>query len=556
MDKPLIINVADAPAFSHSRRSMLIDFEPDEAPWPDTGVNIQILQPGQPNCRYHSEPVQEDFLVLHGECIAILDGEERVLRQWDFLHCPAGTEHVFVGAGDGPCAVLMIGSQARGRRPLPRQRRGRAVRRLRHEDDRRPGRGLRRLAPGVPAPGTQPVAAAVTAVFDARAHEPLLDVAWSPAEVQAEIRAIARDAEDALRDAEWWAIHPLDAEDDDPDVFHGIYLGAAGVLWALHRLAQAGLHEPRHDYARLAEDVLDSYLRRPELDGPLPSLWLGEGGIALVAWLLSARPALADRLAELVVVEPDSDSLELTWGSPGLLLIADAMLGRTGEPRWTSAWSAIADRLMRQRGADVPDFWTQRLDSSTEALLGAAHGLAGVGAALARRPELLPPGELVPRITAALSATAIRDGERANWPPGLGQPLENPGGFIRTQWCHGAPGIVACIAALPREDELDALLLAGGELTWAAGPLRKGANLCHGTAGNGFALLKLFTRTADESWLVRARGFAMHSAGQVAAARRQYGHGRHSLWTGDLGTAMYLQQCLAATSEMPTIDLW
>ena len=111
MDEPLIINVADAPALSHSRRATIIDFEPDEAPWPDTGVNIQILQPGQPNCRYHSEPVQEDFLVLHGECIVILDGEERPLRQWDLVHCPAGIAHVFVGAGDGPCAVLMIGSR-------------------------------------------------------------------------------------------------------------------------------------------------------------------------------------------------------------------------------------------------------------------------------------------------------------------------------------------------------------------------------------------------------------------------------------------------------------
>jgi Lanthionine synthetase C-like protein len=115
---------------------------------------------------------------------------------------------------------------------------------------------------------------------------------------------------------------------------------------------------------------------------------------------------------------------------------------------------------------------------------------------------------------------------------------------------------VASIAGLPRDDQLDALLLAGGELTWAAGPLRKGANLCHGTAGNGFALLKLFTRTGDESWLQRARRFAMHSAGQVAAARRHHGCGRYSLWTGDLGTALFLQQCLDGTSEMPTIDMW
>ena len=393
-------------------------------------------------------------------------------------------------------------------------------------------------------------------LFDARVHEPLQEVAWRPAEVEAAIRTIAHEAEDALRDGEWWPVHPLDAEDDDPDVFHGVYLGAAGVLWALHRLAQAGLHEPRHDYAQLAEGVLDSYLGRPEFDGPVPSLWMGEGGISLVAWLLSPTRALADRLAQIVIVEPDNDTLELMWGSPGLLLIADAMLERTGEPRWTSAWSTIADRLMLQWGAHVPDFWTQRLYGSTEEILGPAHGLAGVVAALARRPDLLPPGQLVPRTTAALSATAVHQGTHANWPPEPNQPLERQGGSIRTQWCHGAPGIVASIAALPRDERLDSLLLAGGELTWAAGPLRKGANLCHGTAGNGFALLKLFTRTADESWLQRARRFAMHSAGQVAAARRHYGRGRYSLWTGDVGTAMYLHQCLVGTSEVPTIDLW
>ncbi len=111
MDKAFVMNVADAQASSHPRRATLIDFETEGEEWPDTGVNIQIMQPGQPNCRYHSEPVQEDFLVLYGECIVILEGVERPLRQWDFVHCPAGTDHVFVGAGDGPSAVLMIGSR-------------------------------------------------------------------------------------------------------------------------------------------------------------------------------------------------------------------------------------------------------------------------------------------------------------------------------------------------------------------------------------------------------------------------------------------------------------
>jgi uncharacterized cupin superfamily protein len=119
VDELLIVNLADAPAVRHSRRATVIDFEPHDAPWPDTGVNVQIMQPGQPNCRYHSEPVQEDFLVLHGECIAIIDGEERALRQWDFFHCPARVEHVFVGAGEGPCAVLMIGSRRKDEAHYP-----------------------------------------------------------------------------------------------------------------------------------------------------------------------------------------------------------------------------------------------------------------------------------------------------------------------------------------------------------------------------------------------------------------------------------------------------
>jgi hypothetical protein len=396
----------------------------------------------------------------------------------------------------------------------------------------------------------------VTDLIDSRRHERLVEAEWRPAEADAAIRAIARDADDALRGADWWPWHPLDVQPDDPDVVHGVYIGAAGVLWALDHLARAGLHEPRHDYARLAGDALASYLDRPEFDGPIPSLWMGEGGIALVAWLLSPSKALADRLAEIAVAEPEDDTLEFMWGSPGLLQIADAMLERTGEERWAAAWSAAAERLMRRYGERVPGFWTQRLYGDTREILGPAHGLAGVTAALARRPELLAPERFAAEVTEALVANAVTDGEYANWPPSLQESLAPPDGSIRTQWCHGAPGIVASAAALPPDERLDPLLLAGGELTWAGGPLRKGASLCHGTAGNGFALLELFTRTGDERWLERARGFAMHAAAQVEAARREYGHGRYTLWTGDLGAAVFLEQCLAATSEMPTIGAW
>ena len=78
------------------------------------GVRIHVLTPGEPNGAYHSESMQEDFLVLAGECTLLVQGEERTLRQWDFFHAPPGTEHVFVGAGDGPCAIFMVGARGPG----------------------------------------------------------------------------------------------------------------------------------------------------------------------------------------------------------------------------------------------------------------------------------------------------------------------------------------------------------------------------------------------------------------------------------------------------------
>jgi lantibiotic modifying enzyme len=126
---------------------------------------------------------------------------------------------------------------------------------------------------------------------------------------------------------------------------------------------------------------------------------------------------------------------------------------------------------------------------------------------------------------------------------------------IRTQWCHGAPGIVASLATLAPDDaELTELLREGGELTWRAGLLAKGAGLCHGTAGNGYAFLKLFERTGDEVWLHRARAFAMHAIEQVEQSAARYGGGRHTLWTGDPGTALYLAGCIEVNAAVPTLD--
>jgi hypothetical protein len=104
--------------------------------------------------------------------------------------------------------------------------------------------------------------------------------------------------------------------------------------------------------------------------------------------------------------------------------------------------------------------------------------------------------------------------------------------------------------------ELVALLEGGGRLTWRAGPLAKGSNLCHGAAGNGFAFLKLHALTGEAAWLAHAHAFAMTAIEQWRAASAEYGRGRYSLWTGDIGLALYLHECLAGTARFPTIDVF
>ena len=109
-----VVNARDSRWVHHDELGSAVVFESHDHRFPHYGVNIQVLQPGQPNCMYHGEEAQEDFLVLWGECLVLIEDEERRLRQWDFVHCPSWTEHVFVGASDGPCGILMIGARNTG----------------------------------------------------------------------------------------------------------------------------------------------------------------------------------------------------------------------------------------------------------------------------------------------------------------------------------------------------------------------------------------------------------------------------------------------------------
>jgi uncharacterized cupin superfamily protein len=109
-----VLNLGEATWERDEDNGTWCSFEAPDARFAQYGINVHIVMPGQPNGRYHGESDQEGFLVLAGECVAIVEGQERPLRQWDYLHCPSGTEHVIVGAGDGPCAILMTGARSPG----------------------------------------------------------------------------------------------------------------------------------------------------------------------------------------------------------------------------------------------------------------------------------------------------------------------------------------------------------------------------------------------------------------------------------------------------------
>jgi hypothetical protein len=368
---------------------------------------------------------------------------------------------------------------------------------------------------------------ALAEIWRAGEHEPLAGAEWDDARAEEAIRAILADAESAF-DGERWPWHPLDGDEDEDST--SVYFGSAGVVWALHELGVQG-------WGDAAVALVDRYRAKPDFGemASAGSYWMGECGIALVAFRLTGDAALADRVHELVLGNLESPTNEVMWGAPGTMLVAEAMLAWTGESRWDDAWQVSAERVLAAR--DTDGLWTQDLYGRTFRFLGPAHGYAGNVRALANRGTAQQPADLSPYL--------LREDGLANWIPTVdAEPRE-----IRVQWCHGAPGMVATLG-----DLLDLeLAVAGGELTWRAGPLAKGPGLCHGTAGNAYAFLVLHRRTGDELWLDRARAFAMHAIRQVERERAAVGRGRYSLFTGDIGVALFLRHLLDGDDRFPTM---
>ncbi|HEX3691251.1 MAG TPA: LanC-like protein [Solirubrobacteraceae bacterium] len=368
-------------------------------------------------------------------------------------------------------------------------------------------------------------------LWRASEHEPLTAGFWTAGWAQEALDEIVADAQAAASREGVWPVHPRD-EIEPGETWSGLYLGTAGMAWGLWKLGST------FDAAGVVARALERYRMTPDFrqDPHPPSLLCGETGILAAAERVGSPAADSERLREMIRANRSHPTWELLWGSPGTMLAARA-LGLDEE------WRDSAELLWAQWDEET-DLWTQDMYGSVNQFLGPGHGFAANVHALR---GFVSDDVLRERVARLMERMAMHHDGLVNWPP---IPDVDPA-RIRVQWCHGAPGIVTTIGdLLPWE-----LALAAGELTWRAGPLRKGPGLCHGTAGNGFAFLRLHALTGDGMWLDRARRFAAHAVDQVRRERAAVGHGRYSLFTGDIGVALYLRACLNADPAFPVMDV-
>lgn len=401
-------------------------------------------------------------------------------------------------------------------------------------------------------------------LFEPERHEGLRDSAWDASRACAVVCSIVRDIERASVAEGHWPTHPLDDEGDTPESgFKSLYLGSAGVLWTLWYLQRVGAVELIGDPTISIQRAAATYRAEPDTGQVVPSYFLGEVGILLVLWLLTGSGLAADRLYESVKSNIHNPTNEALWAAPGTMVAAWHLWEATHEERWRDLFLENVEHLWQTWIFESQvrcHLWTQDLYGQVVQYLGAGHGFAGNAFPLLKGASLLDASrreELYDRCVTTLRAMKRVDEDGAvNWPPGTFKP--RPGRpCMLMQWCHGAPGLVTALAEFPlhKSAEMESMMIAAGDAIWKAGPLTKGYGLCHGTAGNGYAFLKLYRRTGDELWLQRARSFAMHSIGQRDRMRQHYGQERCTLWTGDAGLAVYVWHCLEGLAALPALDV-
>ena len=399
------------------------------------------------------------------------------------------------------------------------------------------------------------------ALYVRERHEPLTDQDWDEGRARTALARIVSDTNAAFTPDGLWRIHPFDVSSErPPDALKSLYNGAAGVIAALHHLAAKGFAPLAHDFVPVACDLQRRWhadlAKLPEVRAyNEPDNLMTDLGFHLLEWKLAPSSQVEDKLAATIATRI-GDNRGFVWGAAGAMRAALFLHAATGDARWRDLFVRHADALWQSWQFDVAaqcHLWTVDLYSVADKRLTPLHGFfANAGALFAGRHLLAPDRavELLDRIVQTTRATARIEGEHANWP--VSWERSAPTNYF-LQFCNGAPGVISNLATFP-DTRLDDLFLKGAELTWSAGPVIKMPSLCHGAPSAGFAFLKLHARTRDPRWLDRARRFAMHAFAQAEAAKAQYGQRKFSLWTGDIGLAVFLAACVSGDCAIPTFD--
>jgi len=320
-----------------------------------------------------------------------------------------------------------------------------------------------------------------------------------------------------------------------------LYFGAAGTVWGLNELSQLLSRPLAFDVNDISKYIYEQYLLHPDTNSVCPSYLLGETGILQLCHKFD--PIFIEKLRACIKTNIRNPVNEALWGCPGTMLVAL----RLGE---FALFKQSADYLFEQwfQETDGVWIWRQDLYGKVSKYLGAGHGFYGNVYSLLEGFNCLDKiqqKQLIERTIETTIRTAVRENGLANWRPTF-DSSENQ--KLLMQWCHGAPGVITSLKSFPKNEsvELEKILLEAGEAIWTSGPLSKGVSICHGTDGNGFALLRLYQRTQDSKWLERARQFAMHAIHQR--------NGRFTLWTGEVGLALFLLACVNEQADFPTLD--
>ncbi len=401
-------------------------------------------------------------------------------------------------------------------------------------------------------------------LFIPERHSTITETKWTNDLAKNYIVTLIEKTENLFQAERLWPVHPdLQKGNGISQPITGLWFGAAGTLWTLNQLNKSysvnlQRYTPHLEQLILLQSAWVKEMASEFVPIDSPSYLLGSLGSNFVRWIYSGENL--KQIKQDAIANLEHPANELMWAAPGSMIVALEMYKRNQQQVWLDIYQKGAANLLAsfyQHETTQCYIWQQDLYGSKANYLGLVHGFAGNAYALLKGHQYYPLDKsVIENLNATFIQTATQTTQHANWNPYLEKPADCTLTNALLHVCHGAPAMILGLSELWHlgTDETRNLFVKAAQLIWDAGPLNKPWGLCHGTAGNGYVFLKLFSFTQDELWLDRAKKFAMHAIEQSQQAEVEYKQIRTDAWCGDMGLVLYLQSCLEGDANFPMLD--